>query len=106
PTRGQLRRSYEGGAYPRPVGKYGIGEPLAAAPLFVTGRIVASVLSDGSGGSCTGPTAIDCCQRLRGDPDAFRANCQANTRDMMVQTTTLFTNSILTAITLALVIIV
>jgi hypothetical protein len=102
----QLRKSYQVGADHKPVSKYGIGEPLAAAPLFVTGRIVASVLSDGSDGSCTGPTAIDCCQRLRGDPDAFRANCQGNTRDMIVQTTTLFTNSILTAITLALVIIV
>ena len=106
PSQAQLQNSYQKGRDGKFVSKYGIGEPLAAAPLFVAGRIVASVLFDGADGSCTGPNAIDCCRRLRGDPAAFRANCQGNTRDMIVQTTTLFTNSILTAITLALVIIV
>ena len=109
PRQPQLLKSYQAGAGGKLVSKYGIGEPLAAAPLFVTGRIVATVLSDESDeseGSCTGPTATACCRRLRNDADAFRAGCQGDTRDMIVQTTTLFTNSFLTAITLALVIIV
>src|SRR5438876_5334556 len=84
----------------------GISEPPASARLCTTGRIVANVLSDGSDGSCRGPTALACCKALTDDAHQFRANCQGDTHDMIVQTTTLFTNSLLTAITLALVIIV
>jgi len=106
PSQAQLQNSYQKGRHGKFVSKYGIGEPIAAAPFFVTGRIVASVLSDGSDGSCRGPTAVACCRTVTNDAAAFRANCQGNTHDMIVQTTTLFTNSFLTAITLALVIIV
>lgn len=106
PNQLQLQNTYQVGANGKLVSKYGIGEPLAAAPFFGAGRIVAGILSDQSSGGCTGPTAISCCTKLTRDPDEFRANCQGDTRDMIVQTTTLFTNSLLTAITLVLVIIV
>jgi hypothetical protein len=106
PSLAQLQNSYEKGRHGKFVSKYGIGEPIAAAPFFVTGRIVASVLSDGSDGSCKGPTGVACCRTLTNDSAAFRANCQGDTHDMIVQTTTLFTNALLTAITLALVIVV
>jgi hypothetical protein len=102
----QLQNTYQVGAHGKFVSKYGIGEPLAAAPFFLTGRIVANVLSDQSGGKCRGPTAIRCCKTLTSNSDAFRTNCQGDTHDMIVQTTTLSTNSLLVAITLALVIIV
>jgi hypothetical protein len=106
PKQEQLQNSYQVGAHGKFVSKYGIGEPLAAAPFFATGRIVADVFSDESGGKCNGPTAIACCKLLTNNADAFRANCQADTHDMIVQTTTLFTNSLLTAITMILVAIV
>jgi hypothetical protein len=106
PQQEQLQKSYQVGANGKFVSKYGIGEPIAAAPLFEAGRIVARVLSDGAEGSCTGPTAIACCKKLINNPHEFEANCQGDTRDMIVQTTTLFTNSFLMAITIALVIIV
>ncbi|MDQ1449276.1 MAG: hypothetical protein QOC79_2247, partial [Actinomycetota bacterium] len=106
PNPTQLQNSYQKGRDGKVVSKYGIGEPLAAAPFFVTGRIVASVLSDEASGACRGPTALACCTSLTGNPDRFRANCQGDTHDMIVQTTTLFTNALLTAITLILVVIV
>src|SRR4029079_14820961 len=57
-------------------------------------------------GKCNGPTAIACCKLLTNNADAFRANCQGDTHDMIVQTTTLFTTSWLIAITMILVVIV
>ena len=102
----QLENSYQKGAGGKLVSKYGIGEPLAAAPFFGAGRIVAGILSDASVGGCTGPTSTTCCKTLVTNSESFRANCQGDTRDMIVQTSTLFTNSFLTAITLVLVMIV
>jgi hypothetical protein len=106
PKQEQLQNSYQVGANGKFVSKYGIGEPLAAAPFFATGRVVAAVFSDESSGKCNGPTAIACCKLLTGNADSFRANCQGDTHDMIVQTTTLFTNSLLIAITMILVVIV
>ena len=106
PSQPQLQGSYQKGRDGKPVSKYGIGEPIAAAPFFVTGRVVASVLGDEHDGSCRGPNALACCRSVTNDPDTFRADCQANAHDMIVQTTTLFTNSLITALTLVLVIIV
>jgi hypothetical protein len=106
PADKQEQQSYQKGSGGKPVSKYGIGEPLAASPFFATGRIAAAVFSDKSVGSCSGLTAIRCCQSLTGNAGKFRANCQGSTRDMIVQTTTLFTNSFLTAFALLFVIIV
>jgi hypothetical protein len=106
PNTAQLAGEYQTGAHGKTVSRYGIGEPLAAAPFFGSGRIVADILEDGSAGRCTGPTAIACCKTLVSNPGGFRANCQGDTRDMIVQTMTFGTNALLTALTLVLIVIV
>ncbi len=106
PNTTQLANEYQVGAHGKTVSKYGIGEPLAAAPFFDSGRIVAGFLADGSVGQCTGTTAIACCRSFVNNPTAFRANCQGDTRDMIVQTMTFGTNALLTALTVVILVIV
>ncbi len=101
----QLLKSYQK-AQKKYVSKYGIGVPVIAAPFFGAGRVVGDVLNDHADGRCRGPNAIACCKSYLRDASGFRANCQGNTRDMITQTTTLFTNSLVTALTLVIVMIV
>jgi hypothetical protein len=101
-----LQKSYRKASDGKYVSKYGIGVPIVAAPFFESGRVVAGVFADDPVGQCKGAGAIACCRGLLGNADAFRANCQGDTRDMIVQTSTLFTNSLVTAITLIIVMIV
>jgi len=102
----QLLKSYRHGAGKKYVSKYGIGLPIIAAPLFGVGRAASSVLSDDAVGKCKGAIAFPCCRTQLTNADSFRANCQGDTHDMIVQTTTLWTNSFVMAITVAALIIV